>query len=407
MVPDNFMTPIIRSIAKANLVIIFPTLSAFLPRSPFVKKPIAAATPNSPTAIAATPPSPCSISSWFIPPTILAATATMRIAAAICARLIFSPFTLPPKPFSVFPNSKEVSDSLDTAITKPANITLKAKITPTACRNLVGSNIVITATAPTRIKIATAKFFIPSVLCSNPIPLNILPRPFVILEKLFINLGSLSLNVETVSAALLRISPNPPNGSVKFSKIFRTFLPNIAAVTLVIIANILSHCIFPFSSDKKSNIPWNILTSSSPRGPAISFMLAKRSDPRPLRASNADGNNDFNPLIKPNITNAPIAKALTEGECTPKASINAEIKFEQKLIILSITPEIPSPPLLPIPFLNPSITSLPICIAMSGMDFNAFAIPVPSFDASSSNEISPFVKFVNASFMFCIASKND
>ena len=254
MVPDNFTTPIMRSIAMANFVIIFPTLSAFFPRSPFVKKPIAAATPSSPAAIAATPRRPCFISSWFIPPTILAATATMRIAAAICARLIFSPFTLPPNPFSVFPNSKEVSDSLDTAITKPANITLKAKITPTACHNLVGSNIVITATAPTRIKIATAKFFIPSVLCSNPIPLNILPRPFVILEKLFINLGSLSLNVETVSAALLRISPNPPNGSVKFSKIFRTFLPNIAAVTLVIIANILSHCIFPFSSERKSNM---------------------------------------------------------------------------------------------------------------------------------------------------------
>ena len=250
IVPDNFTTPIIRSIENANLLIIFPTLSAFLPRSPFVKKLMAAATPNNPSAIAATPRRPCIISSRFIPPTILAAIATIRIAAAIFARLIFSPLILPPNPFSFLLNSIDVSDNFDIAIERPVIIATNPRITPTDFHNRSGLIMDTIAIAPTSISKAIAKFFIPSVLCSNPIPLNIFPSPFVILLKLFISFGRLSVNVETVWAALSKISPKPLIGAVKFSKMLRTFLPNIDAPIPVKIANILSHLSFPFSSER-------------------------------------------------------------------------------------------------------------------------------------------------------------
>ena len=87
-------------------------------------------------------------------------------------------------------------------------------------------------------------------------------------------------------------------------------------------ANNLPQSIFPATS--------LILSHTVPNAPTI-------FSPTPVIASITAPMAAFMPLINPCMKLVPASSAITEGECSPRASLNDEMKLVQKLTILVIT----------------------------------------------------------------------
>ena len=189
------------SIAVASCLMVFPAAAMEAASPPEATAWYAFMTATSAITAPASPKNPRLASSGSMEPMSFTTTASRRMAAAMVMRLgrrllmVAAPFAM----------STDVPLNLFTAIARAAKTPPRTAITPTACQSFAGSSPIakaIIATAPAIMRIAIARFLIPSIEMLNAMAFSVLAKP---ITTLAIGLASSS-----------RISAIPPKGAVKF-----------------------------------------------------------------------------------------------------------------------------------------------------------------------------------------------